>query len=217
MDGGERLVFGNYFITNKHFETRKFHSLSRNESTQNKSKFNVYTELKYFLDNSPINNETQIKIEKFLLKNGLEELKDRSNFQIGGIYGGELAPYSKKTSEFLLKFKPDLLKKINSFIKFKNNYKNEDSKKSEYKLYLVDIIENVGVTYVLTILLGRYIKILSNTKYNFSSERNLVLDIALDLSKDLIREYLYSSYKNHVEDLINKGVISNLKEYTYTD
>lgn len=82
MDGGERLVFGNYFITNKHFETRKFHSSSRKES-----KLNVYTELKYFLDNNPINNETQIKIEQFLLKNGLDVLKDKSDIQIGYMVG----------------------------------------------------------------------------------------------------------------------------------
>lgn len=210
-----RLVFGNDFTTNKHFDlnyrskTRKFHSSSRNES-----KFNVYTELKYFLDNSPINNETQIKIEQFLLKNGLEVLKDKSDIKIAGLYGGL---YSKKTSEFLQNLKPELLKKISSFIKFKKNYQNEDSKKSVYKLYLVEIIEIVGIPYILTILLGRYIKILSNTKYNFSTERNLVLEIALDLSKDLIREYLYLSYKTHTEDLIKKGVISNLTEYTYSD
>lgn len=210
-----RLVFGNDFTTNKHFDlnyrskARKFHSSSRNES-----KFNVYTELKYFLDNSPINNETQIKIEQFLLNNGLEVLKNKSDIKIGGLYGGL---YSKKTSEFLQNLKPELLKKISSFIKFKKNYQNEDSKKSVYKLYLVEIIEIVGIPYILTILLGRYIKILSNTKYNFSTERNLVLEIALDLSKDLIREYLYLSYKTHTEDLIKKGVISNLTEYTYSD
>lgn len=78
-----------------------FHSSCRNESI-----FNIYSELKYFLHNNPINNETQIKFEKFLLKHGLEELKDQNDFKIGRLYGGL---YSMKTSEFLLKFKPDLL------------------------------------------------------------------------------------------------------------
>lgn len=174
-------------FSNKHFKfnhnSKKFHS-----STRLQSKFNVYSELKYFLNNNPSNNESQIKIEKFLLKNGLEVLKEKSDVKIGGLYSGV---YSKKTSEFLQKFKPELLNKITNFLKFKKQYKNDDSKKSIYKLYLVEIIGVVGVDYILTILLGRYIKILSNTKYNFSSERNLVLEIALDLSKDLIYEYFH--------------------------
>jgi len=173
---------------------------------------NIYTELKYFLDNNPINNETQLKIEKFLLNNGLNILNDKPD-QVRGLYNGL---YSQKTSRFLLKFKPLLSKKIQDFIKFKNLYQNEPTTKSKHKLYLVDIIEKTGLPYILTVLFGRFIKILSNSRHNLTFEKNLVLNIALDLSKDLIREYLSIMYNTHLKQLIDEGAITNHKEYTYT-
>lgn len=75
----------------------------------------------------------------------------------------------------------------------------------------------MGVRYILTILWGRYIKILSNTKYNLTFERNLVLEIALDISKDLIHEYFHLRYKKDTENKIKAGLISSLTEYTYSD
>ena len=102
-------------------------------------------------------------------------------------------------------------------MKAKKNYEKEDTKKSIHKICLVDIIKTVGISYTLTIILGRYIKILSNTKYNLSFEKNLALDIALDLSKDLIRQFLFVSYKKHAKKLKVFGFIDDLKEYTYSD
>jgi hypothetical protein len=162
---------------NKIRKIKIYHNSKRFYSSQVKQnpKFNVYTELKYFLENNSINEETQIKIEEYLLNNGID--KTDMEKDIGGISGSF---YSKKTSEFLIKFKPILTKKIKTFKKFKEKYKREveHTKKAVYKLELVEIIETVGTPYVLTILLGRFIKILSNSvKKDITPQRNLVLDI----------------------------------------
>lgn len=171
----------------------------------------VYSELKYFLENNPINEETQIKIEKFLLDNAVVE-SELDARDVGGLFKGA---YSKKTTEFLLKFKPELVNKINNFMKFKEQYNDDSTLKSRSKQYLVDIIETVKKPFILTILLGRFIKILSNSRYDYSCDKNLVLDIALDLSKDLIRKYLSIKYQNDLKQKIEKELFT--EDYTFSD
>jgi hypothetical protein len=183
---------------------RKFHTTIRHYTV------NIYSEIKHFLDKNPLNHDTQLKIEKLLLNHGLNIINDKDD-QIHGIYAGL---YSKKATKFLIKFKPDIIRKIKSFLKFKNLYLNDPSPKSVYKLYLVDIIENVGIPFILTILLGRFIKILSNSKFNYMAERNLVLDIALDLSNDLLREYFKLIYQTK---LTEEGIVNNSQEYTFSN
>ena len=67
-------------------------------------------------------------------------------------------------------------------------------KKSQYKLWLVNIIELVGIPFVINILFGRFLKILSNSRHNYTNERNLVLDVTIDLAKDLISTRSNSNY-----------------------
>jgi hypothetical protein len=172
---------------------------------------NIYSEINFILNGNPLNHETQLKIERFLLNHGLNILNEKDN-QIHGIYTGL---YSKKTAKFLLKFTPDITKKIKTFLNFKNQFSNEKS--SSYKLFLVDIIENTGIPFVLTILLGRFIKILSNSKLNYTGERNSVLNIAIDLSDDLMREYFKLKYQARIKQLTDEGVITNSHEYTFSN
>lgn len=182
------------------------------EFIQDQKYFNFYSELKYFIDNNPISNESQIKIENFLLDNGIQ---DSSKNDIGGLFNGM---YSKKTSDFLLKFKPDILKKINNFMKFKSEYEANKSNKGNYKLILVDIIETVGKSYILTALFGRFIKILSNSRSNYSYEKNLVLDTALDLGKDLIRKYLSVKYKKYLTEFVEGDTLTiKISKVSFSD
>jgi hypothetical protein len=186
---------------------RQFHTTSQRYT------LNIYSEIKSFLDKSPLNLDTQLKIEKLLLNHGLNIINEKDD-QIHGIYAGL---YSKKTTKFLIKFKPDIIRKIKNFLKFKNLYSNDPSPKSAYKLHLVDIIENVGIPFVLTILLGRFIKILSNSKLNYMAERNLALNIALDLSNDLLREHYKLMYQAKLNKLTEEGIVNNSQEYTFSN
>lgn len=188
------------FISTNRFQLnhkRRFHTTSQRYTV------NIYSEIKSFLNNNPLNHDTQLKIERFLLNHGLNIFNEKDD-KIQGIYTGL---YSKKTTTFLIKYKPDIIRKINNFMKFKDEYLSE---KYPHKLYLADIISNVGKSFVLTILLGRFIKILSNSKLNYTSERNLLLDIALDLSNDLLREHFKLKYKSKLNE-------NNLHEYTFSD
>ena len=172
-------------------------------STLKKNRYvNVYTELKYFVDNNPVNIDSQMKIERFLLDNGVNTTTPD---EIGGIFNGL---YSKKTSELLLKFKPDLSRKISNFMKFKDQYKADSSAKAKNKLVLTKIIDKVGSVFVITILFGRFLKIVSNSRKDFNYEKNLALRIALDISKDLIRKYLSLSYKEDKQNIKDNDVFT---------
>lgn len=97
---------------------RSFHSSTRRFT------INIYDDLKYFSENNLMNNETQIEIERHLLNHGMDV--ESSNKQIRGIYNPS---HGEKTQEFFNKFKPDLIKKINNFIKFKSQFSEENTKK----------------------------------------------------------------------------------------
>ena len=172
---------------------------------------NVYTELKYFLENNPVNEETQIKIEKFLLDNSV---KEATPDEIGGLFSGI---YSKKTLDFIQKFKPGLMKKIDNFIELKSQFEDSYTDNSKAKLVLIDIIETTKKPFILTVLLGRFIKILSNSRHNYTYEKNLVLDIALDLSKDLIRKYFSLKYKSRLKQLKDDGSLIDDEVFTFSD
>jgi len=167
--------------------------------------------LKTFFEKNPINQETQIKLEEFLASQALKYPRQESK-DIGGIFNGL---YSKNVSKFLLKYEVDVIKKINTFLKKK--IKQPDSDKGKIIISLIDIIHTIGKPYLLSVLLGRFIKILSNSRDNIKLEKNLVLQTSIDIAKDIINEYLRYKYNEHRKSLTNStdGEVSN--NYTFTD
>jgi len=97
-------------------------------------------------------------------------------------------------------------------------YTRDDTLKSQSCLYLVDFIRVVSKEFIIRILYGRFLLIMSEIKNNPTDEqKNLVLRIALDLAKDLIENYFYKKFQSHRSDLIKSNQISSEKEYTLSD
>ncbi len=174
----------------------------------------VYSDLNYFLKSNSINVESQIKIERYLYNHAIISQEDSQ--KINGIYQGL---YSKRASEFLINYKEKLLSKVQNFLKNKDDFQKgiKDSKKNIYNMYLIDIIETISPSFVIAVLLGRFIRILSNAKFNLTYERNLVIDIALDVSNDIIREYFRKKALKYKETLLKEDKIEKLSDYSFSD
>lgn len=156
----------------------------------------IYNSLNLMLKDKPINEETQRKIEKVLLNYSYIALnldnKESHNFNIDySKINTELAKLLMKEQESLLKlisnFKQDLSdRKINT----QNNNIDQELLSLEDINQIFQIIPN---KYLITVMLGRTLKILSHhqeSKNNFNS----VVEVGYDLGKDIINHYCYLSF-----------------------
>jgi len=183
--------------------TRKYYSSAATENSINKVNFDIkspiYIELLRILNNSPLDENTQIKIEKFLNNQGELILEAKMN-QISDINYYKLNPY-------LL----DVLKKsIDELDKLINNYRINNSKvkqknKDESLEYL--LISRLSNDIIISHLLGRVLKIISNT--NLLNKNTNSTDVALDLAKSL----LYYFYKIEYQEYLKKENLS-YKDYS---
>jgi len=190
-------------------QKRNVHNLINPEF---KPSFNVYDNLKYFLiNNKSINCDTQIEIEKYLIQHATSEVQ--TNKDISGIH---INIFSAKTTEFLLEYRPILLEKIKKLLKNKDSY-SPDLKSTESLHYLAIIIDKIKSNFVLKLLLGRYIKILSFDKFHLNPEKNLSNTIMSDIGNDLTREYFYKLYKETLKNKLEKNIIKKSYDYSYSD
>ena len=136
---------------------------------------NIYDDLKYFLKNNPINNETQIEIERYLLKHGVNI--EPSDKEIRGIYEGL---YGKKTPEFFNKFKPDLIKKINNFIKFKSQYSEENTKKKLINKFN-DFVYYIRYSKLVEVCWPKYAPYIRNLIIYLWASKNIITFLLLPL------------------------------------
>lgn len=186
---------------------RQYHSFNYNQkrfvSTQistRKLEFNidspVYLELQRIINNSELDNNTQIKIEKFLNDQGSLLLENRID-QILDVNYYKLNPY---ILDFLKKSIEDLKKLINNYRENLNLLANKKSKdfnnKGKHQILL-----SVSDDIIISNLLGRFLRIISNN--NLTNKNTICVEVARDLATSL----LYSYYTN---ELKNRNTLNNL-------
>lgn len=194
-------------FTNNKINVRRLHTKISN--IQNR--FNVYDDIRQYLMNNPLNNETQIQIEKHLLNHGMSHID--LNKPISGI---PLSLYTQKTTDFILPYKDILLTKINRFMKNRNHY-SLDNNSTIPSYYLAQIIDIVLPIYVVRIILGRFLKILAYNQLNLHGNKNSANIIMSDLGSDLLREYFYNLYLKENKKLLKDKKISQESDFTYSD
>ena len=178
---------------------REYHSLTqiKNYSTNNSIKkinFNInspiFIELQRILNNSPLDYNTQLKIEKFLHNQGVILLTKRLN-QDSDINYYKLNPkvleYFKNSIEEL-----DIL--INNY---KANLKANYVKNNKSVIVEFTIISELYNEIIISQLLGRLLRIISNN--NLNNHNTNCTELAFDLGQSLLFSYYSLNYQQQKE------------------
>ena len=204
-----KLFYSNIGNTN-----RKLHSLSynRNYSTDNtvkKNDFNInspiFIELQRIINNSPLDNNTQMKIETFLNDQGQILLSQRLSEETELNY--------HKFNPIIINYFKNSIEKLNLLIdnyrvNIRDIYLKDKSVDVEFK-----VLTSLSNEKIISQLLGRLLRIISNN--NIISKNNST-ELALDLVESLLNYYYYLEYKafkadNLVDD--NYGLSQFIKDH----
>lgn len=186
-------------IGRKNHWNTKFKSINREYSTLVSSPKNLEIGsdpihyLKRLLLESPLNSETQKDIEYYLIdlssqiiKNNLQESEDGAiNYSI----------INKPISIAFKSAELDLQILLNNFrhLKIAKN-KIENNKKAKASFLLQGLIQTIPNDKIIAILLGRLLRIISNSHLN---NNNTVFGLVnLDLVKELLNQYYLSEYES---------------------
>lgn len=160
----------------------------------------IFKQLLVTLTNSPFNETTQLKIEKFLQNQALE--LNESNL----VSGKSELGYAKTSNEIILLF----LKSKESLEKLILNYKTnlilEDAELSDL---LTRIIYNLDINFIINILYGRVLVIISNREQ--ISNKNIMIDVAISLGKEIIKKYLFDLYNTQTKAIERNKNSNNTK------
>jgi hypothetical protein len=178
----------NYSIGNKGDSKRTYSTSVRSLGKLSNKSFILdspsYIEIKRILLNSPINEETQLKIEKFLLSQSLiyqqEHIKQQEtndlNYRI----------LNPEVSKLILEAKKDLTKLL-------NNLKEQlllDEKESNSLLN--KLLLGVSKDQIISIVLGRFLRVLSNE--GMINKNTIYTDVCMDISAGIINTFLANKY-----------------------
>lgn len=168
--------------------------------------YTFYSDIKlFFLNNPPLNEDTQIELEKYILSKGIslkESQSEKSVFKYN--------LFSQYSREFIVALAPNLKKHIERFLSLSTEYRELSDK--NYQVYLMDIIDTIGVEKTIQYILGCYINILSIEETKII-EKNYITAIINDLGKSIFNEYyknLYLKYKN--ENSNTDALFSDFRE-----
>lgn len=145
----------------------------------------IYEDIIRTISNSPINNETQLKIERYLIRQGAVLLTENLNMRLD-------LNYSKLTQPILSPIQnsiPELEHLLNNWrFALTNDITRLDTNAS--LLVMLDTISNKDL---IEYMLGRVLKIISNN--NLINRNTLQVPVAIDLARDLVNTYIARLYK----------------------
>jgi hypothetical protein len=165
----------------------------------------VYNDIAEYLRNSPINSDTQLKIETSLYdysyitltENLLNSDKPQINYKL----------INRKFSDLLVEERTRLMDYINRVREV--NFVKEPRKANDLIQYLFSIVlKELKDDYIMSVIYGRLFKIVS--KYHIALDSNRAVDIFVDIGTDLVENYFYVLYsKQKVEKGDNEYRLSD--------
>jgi DNA-dependent RNA polymerase len=147
----------------------------------------IFQQLSNYIKNSPVNEDTQINIEKFLLDYSYISFRDEKEKD-------SLINYKLISNEFtkLLKNNESIIINLINRIKNKTYNKEPIRQKENVQYQLSIILKELDDDLVISILYGRLLRIVSN--YNKLNTSNNFTNISTDIGRDIINNYYYSLY-----------------------
>jgi hypothetical protein len=159
---------------NKRFYSTHNINLKYGSEKELKDRFNNYVlfkEVKNIMNNNPLNNDTQLKIEKLLIDSSVSKYKNDiiELFEI-------LGSVNKNLKEELFNINDELTNLINNFKKRKLFEVLEEKKLNQKELsifYLSNILNVVDVDFVVGILIGKSLVIMNNSSEEKTSSTKI--------------------------------------------
>jgi hypothetical protein len=162
----------------------------------------TFQKLFEILTNEPLNRTTQLKIEKFLLdqaaeynKEKLESNKNYSHNKISNAITLELVELQK------------ILEKL-----IKNYQTNLKLEEVELPGLALRIMSSMNYKFLVSISYGRILNILNTGQQK--CKKNNLLDISIELGKEIINKYILDSYQVFLKKSLNKMQIPENKNTT---
>jgi hypothetical protein len=181
----------------------------------------IYLYLSRYLKESPINENTQRSIEKFLLDysylsiQGKKETNNNKNLIEYDLFGNqEVKKYFLTAYDY---FQDYLRNFCHKKIKISERSYNKTITRTKFQ----NIVKTIGFTAITDMALGIVVRIISND--NKLNEDSTETNIAIELGDSIIKNYFYILYKNNVKENILlfyntcKEYIINNKESLHLD
>jgi hypothetical protein len=175
-----------------------------------KDNSNIYYEIGDYIKNSPVNEDTQLKIENSLYSYAYINLIEKKSKEDKPLI--DYSIMNKKFSNLLLEERV----KLSDYINRDKNlvFEKEPVKINDKILYLLNkILNGLDHDYVITVIYGRFFKLVS--QYQISAEYNKAVNIFVDIGNDLVGNYFYNLYKKQ-KKLYNKQE-DEFKNYSLSD
>ena len=197
----EKNKIGNSYISNRReyhsissyiSNRREYHSISSYNSVESINKFNfninspVYIELQRIINNFPLDENTQFKIEEFLYNQGVILLNNRMN-QNSDINYNKINPFVIE----ILKRSIDELSKLIDNYRF--NVINIQNKTNIQDIVEYELLNNLSNDVIIEQLLGRLLRIISN--HNLLNKNTNCTELAYDLGDSLLYSFYSQKYK----------------------
>jgi hypothetical protein len=173
----------------------RYYSTKRYVQPSLQDNSSLYFEIGDIIKNSTVNEDTQLKIENCLYNHYylylLEKSKDDKpliNYRI----------MNKKFSKLLIEERA----KLEDYINRDRNlvFKKDPVKANDKMIFLLNnVLNGLDNDYVITVIYGRFFKIVS--QYQVSAEFNSALNLFVDIGRDLVESYFYNLYRKQKEEL----------------
>lgn len=151
----------------------------------------LFNNLISILTSTPINKNTQLKLEKYLLNQGLEMSKLTNQNQVPA-----------KLVELFLVIKPKLEKLI-------ENYKKRIVASAGNDLKY-QIIMNTPKDFIIALILGRILQIISYN--NIINNKTKTLEVTIGMATEVIRNQIFIAFNIYKKDKNNKLNFYNWKQ-----
>ena len=150
----------------------------------------IFKELLETLNNEPLNETTQLKIEKFFVRSSApRSALRRAEFNNENLESGEGNKHSNISNALTLEFiesKKILAKLIKNY---QTNLKLEDA---ELTSLASRIMCSMGVNFLIAISYGRILNIINSHQQVI--KLNKFIEVSIELGKEIVKKYLLDSY-----------------------
>lgn len=159
----------------------------------------LFNDISEYIKNSPINEDTQLKIENALHDYSYINLTKNTPVSEQPIINYELI--NRRFSNLLLEERPRLIDYINRAREV--NFDEEPTKANDLIQYLLSIVlKELKDDFITSVIYGRLFKIVSN--HLITIDNNKAVDIFVDIGNDLIINYFYVLYSERKKELDDK-------------
>jgi DNA-directed RNA polymerase len=184
-----------YYSTNSKSSNINLNNINLKPGNKQTLTNSIFDTLKTFIENNPVNSETQKKIESFIQSQYNWWNSGKASYSILDI----------NTDIFTPKFSAILMEKrdlIYSYLsKLKNNkniikIKSEDPLSNKNHIYYLNkVIQTLDVDRIMNLILYNFFKLVSYSDSEFENINEL--RFAIDFGKNISREYMSKLYKEY--------------------